>query len=100
MLIEIKSDPLFVTDRLKELDQDYYLVFNTIKHKYEVHNHSQISCSYCLTYPNPALDERLLELVKKTRRENLNELMKEIDKANEKIEQEFIKSQKEKLEEK
>ena len=37
MLIEIKSDPLFVTDRLKELDQDYYLVFNTIKHKYEVH---------------------------------------------------------------
>ena len=98
MLIEIKSDPLFVTDRLKELDQDYYLVFNTIKHKYEVHNHSQIGCSYCLTYPNPALDERLLELVKKTRRENFNELMKEIDKANEKIEQEFIKSQKEKLE--
>ncbi len=99
MLIEIKSDPLFVTNRLKEIDQDYFLVFNTIKHKYEVHNHNQIGCTYCLTYPNPALDERLIELVKKTRRENIDELMKEIDKANKKIEQEFIKSQKEKMEE-
>ena len=100
MLIKIQSDPLFITERLQEIDQDYYLVFNTIKRKYEVHSNSQIGCTYCLTYPNPALDERLLQIVKKTRRENLSELLKEIDKANEKIENEFIKSQKEKLEEK
>lgn len=100
MLIKIQSDPLFITERLQEIDQDYYLVFNTIKRKYEVHSNNQIGCTYCLTYPNPALDERLLQIVKKTRRENLSELLKEIDKANEKIENEFIKSQKEKLEEK
>ena len=85
MLIEIKSDVMFVSNRLKEIDPSYYLVFNTIKGKYEVHSNNQIGCSYCLTYPNDALDERLLELTKKTRRQNLSELLKQIDLENEKL---------------
>ncbi len=85
MLIEIKSDVMFVSNRLKEIDSSYYLVFNTIKGKYEVHSNNQIGCSYCLTCPNDALDERLLELTKKTRRQNLNELIRKIDLENEKI---------------
>ena len=97
MLIEIKQDALFVGERLKELDQSYNLVFNTIKGKYEVHSSAQKGCSYCLTCPNDALDERLVELTKKTRRENLNELLKEIDKENEKLEKQNIQNQKQML---
>ncbi len=97
MLIELKQDALFVTERLKEIDQSYYLVFNTIKGKYEVHSYAQNGCTYCLTCPHEALDERLVELTRKTRRENLNELLKEIDKENEKIERQNIKNQKEML---
>ncbi len=100
MLIELKHDALFVSERLKEIDESYYLVFNTIKGKYEVHSNAQNGCPYCLTWPNQGLDERLVELTKKTRRENLNELLKEIDKENEKIEKQNIKKQMLNLEEK
>lgn len=92
MLIELKSDALFITERLKEIDQSYYLVFNTISNKYEVHSSNQVGCSYCLTCPHPGLDERLVELTKKTRRENLYELLKEVDKENEKLEKQFEKN--------
>ena len=85
MLIEIKSDALNIVERLKEIDKSYYLVFNTIKGKYEVHSYNQQGCSYCLTCPNDALDERLCMLTKKTRRENLKDLIEEIDKENEKL---------------
>ena len=98
MLIELKSDALFIGERLKEIDKSYYLVFNTIKNKYEVHSSKQVGCTYCLTCPNEALDERLVELTKKTRRENLSELLKEIDKENERLEQSYINMQKQKLE--
>ena len=94
MLIKIKTDSLFVAERLKEIDESYYLVFNTLKNKYEVHSFAQVGCSYCLTCPYEGLDERLLELTKKTRRENLNYLLKEIDKENEKLEQKYIVSKK------
>lgn len=99
MLIELKSDAFFVSERLKEIDQSYYLVFNTISNKYEVHSSKQVGCTYCLTCPNDALDERLVELTKKTRRENLYELLKEIDKANEKLEKQTLKDKKQKLKE-
>ena len=85
MLIEIKSDTMFVSKRLKEIDPSYYLVFNTIKGKYEVHSNNQVGCSYCLTCPHDALDSRLIELTKKTRRNNLKELLRQIDIENEKI---------------
>lgn len=86
MLIELKTDALNICERLKEIDKSYYLVFNTIKGKYEVHSYSQKGCSYCLTYPHSGLDERLVMLTKKTRRENLSQLIKEIEEENLKIE--------------
>ena len=99
MLIELKSDALFISQRIKEVDQSYYLVFNTISNKYEVHSSQQVGCTYCLTCPNPALDERLVELAKKTRRENLYELIKEVDKENEKLEKQNLQNQKQILKE-
>ena len=92
MLIELKNDALFISQRLKEIDQSYYLVFNTISNKYEVHSSMQMGYTYCLTCPNPALDERLVELTKKTRRENLSELLKEVDKENEKLEKQNLQT--------
>ena len=85
MLIEIKSDAMFIAQRLKEIDDSYYLVFNTIKGKYEVHSNQQFGCSYCLTNQFDGLDERLIELTKKTRRQNIKELIKQIDLENEKL---------------
>lgn len=97
MLIDIKTDALFVGDRLKEIDNSYYLVFNTIKNKYEVHSSAQAGCSYCLTCPHDALDERLVQITLKTRRENVRELMEEIEKENEKLEKKLQKETMEKV---
>ena len=95
MYIEIKTDPYFVSQRLKEIDQSYYLVFNVLRGKYEVHSSAQVGCSYCLTSPFEGLDERLLDLTKKTRRENLRQLLKEIDEENKKLENQIIKTMEE-----
>ncbi len=87
MLIEIKNDAYFISQRLKDIDQSYYLVFNVIKGKYEVHSSRQAGCSYCLTSPYEGLDERLIELTRQTRSENIKHLLAKIDEENAKLEQ-------------
>lgn len=86
MLIEIKNDVYFILSRLKEIDENYQIFYNTRRKVFEVHNKAQIGDSYCLTVPYGVLDSRLIELVRKTRVENSKKLFEEIDKQNEQIE--------------
>jgi hypothetical protein len=86
MLIEIQKDIYFINSRLKELDKDYQIYFNTKKDKFEVHNEEQIGGSYCLTVPYSLLDERTVNLVRKTRIENRKKLFAEIERDNENLE--------------
>lgn len=85
MLIKIYEDVFDITTRLKEIDKDYFVVFNTQKNKYEVHNKSQKN-TYCLSVPFSGLDSRTIDLTLKTRRENIDKILKEIEQNNEKIE--------------
>ena len=86
MLIEIKNDVYFILSRLKEIDENYQIFYNTRRKVFEVHNKAQIGDSYSLTVPYSVLDSRLIELVRKTRVENSKKLFEEIDKQNEQIE--------------
>lgn len=86
MLIEIKNDVYFILSRLKEIDENYQIFYNTRRKVFEVHNKAQIGGSYSLTVPYGVLDSRLIELVRKTRVENSKKLFEEIDKQNEQIE--------------
>lgn len=86
MLIEIKNDVYFILSRLREIDEDYQIFYNTRRKVFEVHNKAQIGDSYSLTVPYGVLDSRLIELVRKTRVENSKKLFEEIDKQNEQIE--------------
>lgn len=86
MLIEIKNDVYFILSRLKEIDENYQIFYNTRRKVFEVHNKAQIADSYSLTVPYGVLDSRLIELVRKTRVENSKKLFEEIDKQNEQIE--------------
>lgn len=99
MLVKVENDNYFIAQRLKEIDNSYYLIFNTITNKYEVHSYSQSWCSYCLSSEDEGLDERLIIKARKTRKENLDELLKEIDKANEILKEQELKRQKQKVEE-
>lgn len=82
----IQSDTFFIGERLKEIDESYFLVFNFDKQKFEVHSCCETGSTYCLTVPYDVLDERTVALVRKTRASNIDRLIEEMDKENEKIE--------------
>ena len=86
MLIEIKNDVYFILERLKEIDRNYQIFFNTKRRVFEIHSKGQIGGSYCLTVPYKTLDSRTVELVNKTKRENSKKLFEEIEKENRKLE--------------
>lgn len=81
MLINIECDLFDIVTRLKEIDCNYYVVYNKIKDKFEVHYHGQTP-AYCLTVPYDFLDARTVDLVLKTKVSNSKKLFKEIDSHN------------------
>ena len=85
MKIKLASDVYNISKRIKEIDKDYYIVYNTSKGKFEVHNSSQIGSSYCLTLPYNALDERTLKFVRKTSVANIDYVLNKIENDNNRI---------------
>ena len=84
--IVIESDNLCISKRLKEVDLSYFIIFNLSRKKFEVHSNSQRGGSYCFTIPYDALDERTIFLARKTRVERRDEVIREMDRENEKRE--------------
>ena len=82
---EIDSDCLDIIKRIKELDKDYYVIFNIDKKVFELHNRSQAGNTYCLTIDYDCLDERAYNLVLKTRANNFDALFEEMEKENKKL---------------
>ncbi len=92
MLVEILNDVFFIEKRIREIDLSYRIFFNTKRQKFEIHNLSQVGNSYCLTVPYSCLDERTVLFVRKTRVENREKLINEIDRENEKKQERTQKS--------
>lgn len=88
---EIESDCLDIIKRIKAVDEDYFVVFDLDKKKFELHNKSQGGNTYCLTFPFDSLDERAVTLVLKTRVQNSDALFEEMQRENEKQEKDNIK---------
>jgi hypothetical protein len=85
MNIEIKQDVFDITKRLKEIDESYFVVFNLNRNKFELHSSQQHPSSYCLTFPFNTLDERAITLANKTRKENKDKLIKEMEEENQRL---------------
>ncbi len=85
-LIKISGDVFNIVDRVKEIDSGYFIVYNTKKHKYEVHNNNQDGSSFCITCDN-GLNSTVISKLRKTRIENIDRILREIDENNAKIEQ-------------
>ena len=81
----IDSDTFYICERLKEIDETYFIIYNFSKEKFEVHSYAQKD-TYCLTVPFDVLDERTIDYVLKTRSSNMDNLIKEMDKENEILE--------------
>ena len=84
MLIKIQNDVHDISKRLKEIDESYFVVFNTATNHFEVHSTKQKQ-TFCLNVPYAVLDKRTIDLTLKTRRENFDKILAEIDKQNEEL---------------
>lgn len=85
MKIQVKSDVYFITDRLKEIDSSYFVVYNNSSKKFELHSSDQLFTTYCLTFPYDTLDERAVLYARKSRSENREKLLREMEMQNEKL---------------
>ena len=83
--IEIKSDVFDIVKRIKSIDKKYFVVYNFVRKKFEVH-YKRNKNDYELTIPYTSLDARAVEFVRKTRIENRKKLFEEIEKTNEQLE--------------
>ena len=82
MLVKLYSDVFDISQRVKNIDSGYYILFNTSNKKFEVHNSNQVGSSYCLTLPFKELDERTLNFINKTKSNNIEKILKEIENEN------------------
>lgn len=82
MKIRIRNDLYDVADRIKVICPDYEIFYDTTLKRYEVFAKGRLQ----VVCPFEKLDCRLVEYLNKTRIERLNEIMKEIDEENLKIE--------------
>ncbi len=84
--IIIENDVFNIANRLKNVDENYYILFNQKSKKFQVHNSAQGKNSFCLSLPYLTLDARAIEYVLKTHVRNFNKIVLEIEKNNSKIE--------------
>ncbi len=83
--ILIVNDVFNIAKRLKKIDKNYFVLFNPISQKFEVH-HRQSKNTLQLVLPYKFLDYRTLKLVLETKVENQKKLLYEMELANQKLE--------------
>lgn len=85
--IFIKHDVFNIIKKLKKIDKKYFIVYNLNSKKFEVH-HKNSANTLQLVLPYDQLDSRTLDLVLKTSVEHQKKLLDDMEKNNQKIEQE------------
>lgn len=78
MKIHIKNDVFNIFKRLKQINNDFYLIFDTNKNNYQVYEKSNL----IFTLPYKNLDERSLKYVLKMLKISNEEILKEIENHN------------------
>lgn len=87
-IIEIKKDTFNINKRLKKIDKNYTLKFNRKLKRYEIYYKENNTDILQLVIGFDELDIRTLQKVLKTRTQNYETLIKELEETNKKIEEE------------
>ena len=90
-MIIIENDVYGIVERVKEIDDSYYIVFNLPEKRYELHSSEQGRSTFCLAFPYEELDERVVWHTLRTRVERHKELIFEMEEQNEKLEKRRVK---------
>lgn len=81
----IKKDLFNIVNRLKKIDKGYFVIFNKLKNRYEVHNKKQRKDTFAFCSDNPFLDMGVIIKAYKTNIRNAKQIFKDIDENNKKI---------------
>ena len=81
----VEHDPLFICQRLKEIDESYFVLYNLQSCQFEVHSNSQEGNSFCFAVRFDGLDARTLEKARETRKENIDALIAKMDEENDRL---------------
>lgn len=92
-LERITHDLFDIAKRLKEIDRRYKLFFNRKKNRYEIYANGAMQ----MALPFERLDARTLSYARKTRLENLEKIIAEIEKENARTEIENAKRSRDKI---
>lgn len=84
MKIEVKNDVFDIVKRIKNIDNDYFVIFDTKRQIFELHCKNQYQNSFCLTLYE-SLDERSVNKTLMTRKQNQDKLFEEITRHNKKL---------------
>lgn len=93
-LVKIAEDALNVADRIREIDEGYEIYYNRAKNRFEIYKKGERQA----VLPFDELDERTVTYLRKTRIENAEELIEEIDSENLKREQSIERAKKDERE--
>ena len=85
MKIKIESDVFDISKRIKDIHEGYFIVFDTNKSKFEIHNSEQ-GMSYCFTSKYDAVCAGMIFEIMYSMVNNIDNIIDEIDKNNKQIE--------------
>jgi len=81
-LVKITNDVFDIAARLKEVDADYFVMYNIDKRRFEVHSRRLPEGMYAALPPFDRLDSRTVDYVRETRAERKDEILKLIEKSD------------------
>lgn len=85
--LHILEDDVFkIGERLREIEDGYFIVYDTRANRYEVHSaYNRGSSTYAFIVPYDELDSRTIDYCIRTRVANTDRLLKEMEENNRKI---------------
>lgn len=82
----IETSTFNIPERLKAIDEGYFLVRNYQTKQFEVHHSGQIGDTFCLSIPYDELDYRTIQRVRETQIQYIDNIVAEMERNNEKLE--------------
>ena len=83
--VPVRTSVYGIPERMKELRESLFVMFNTKTQRYEVHDSTQEDCTLACELPYEELDARALLYVREMRRERTEALVREIEAHNERM---------------
>lgn len=89
MKIQIVNDLFKIVNRLREIDESYFVVYDTNKKRFEVWT-SVPKKTMCFVVKNKTLDSRVIQYALSTSSKNAEKLYEKIEKNNNEISNKII----------